>query len=310
MAGVTRDAVVGALLGALAGDCIGAPYEGGRPVGRKAAARRVERALSRRILRYTDDTELLLALTDHLVDDDDHVDGERLALRMGERFDARRGYGAGMRRLVELWRAGRAPDEATTAVFPEGSFGNGAAMRVAPVGLRWAGRPDLITDVAARSARVTHAHPVGIDGAVVQAHAVARAASTGVFGLADLAGLPTSTAQLRDGLDLAAGTHPATAPSTVADALGTAPIAHRSVPTALWCAATTDDVPQAITLAVALGGDTDTIATMAAAIRGAVAGESGVPTAWLAVLEGHAEVRDAANRLAGRIAGDGAGPVP
>ena len=304
MVGAARDAVAGALLAALAGDCIGAPYEGARPVGRDEAARRVERALSRRILRYTDDTELLLALTDHLVADDDRVDGERLARRMQERFDARRGYGAGMRRLVELWRAGRAVDEATTAIFPDGSYGNGAAMRVAPVGLRWAGRPGVLTEVAGRSARVTHAHPVGVDGAVVQAHAVARAASTGAFTFADLAGLPASTPELREGLGAAAQTDPATAPSAVADALGTAPVAHRSVPAALWCAATCDDVPQAITLALALGGDTDTIATMAAAIRGAVAGVAKVPPAWAALLEGHAEVRDAADRLSGCIAGD------
>jgi poly(ADP-ribose) glycohydrolase ARH3 len=310
MAGAARDAVAGALLAALAGDCIGAPYEGGRPVGRDGAARRVERALSRRILRYTDDTELLLALTDHLVADDDRVDGERLARRMLERFDARRGYGAGMRRLVELWRAGWAPDEATTAVFPDGSFGNGAAMRVAPVGLRWAGRPDVVTDVAARSARITHAHPVGIDGAVVQAHAVAWAASTGAFTLADVAALPASTAELREGLDAAVHTDPATAPAAVADVLGTAPVAHRSVPAALWCAATSEDVPQAITLAVALGGDTDTVATMAAAIRGAVAGVAGVPAAWVTLLEGHAEVRDAADRLSGSIAGDPTNGTP
>lgn len=307
MAGASRNAVTGALLGALAGDCIGAPYEGGRPVGRDAAVRRVRRAVSRRVLRYTDDTELLLALTDHLVDDDDRVEGERLVRRMRERFDPRRGYGTGMRRLVELWRAGCAPDEAVTAVFPDGSYGNGAAMRVAPVGLRWAGRPGRVSDVATRSAGVTHAHPVGIDGAVVQAHAVARAASTGAFTLADIRYLPASTAQLRGGLEAAARTDPMAAPPAVADALGTAPVAHRSVPAALWCAATSDDVPQAIMLAVALGGDTDTIATMAAAIRGAVAGAAGVPTAWEAVLEGHADVRDAADRLSARIARDDRG---
>ena len=310
MAGASRDAVSGALLGALAGDCIGAPYEGSRPVGRDAAVRRVGRAVARRVLRYTDDTELLLALTDHLVDDDDRVAGERLVCRMRERFDPRRGYGAGMRRVVELWRAGCAPDAAVTAVFPDGSYGNGAAMRVAPVGLRWAGRPDRVTDVAARSARVTHVHPIGIDGAVVQAHAVARAALTGEFTFADVRNLPASTAQLRDGLDAATRTNPGTAPPAVADTLGTAPVAHRSVPAALWCAATSHDVPQAITLAVALGGDTDTIATMAAAIRGAAAGAAVVPAAWEAVLEGQAEVREAADRLSERIADDDMGGSP
>lgn len=310
MAGAGQDAVAGALLGALAGDCVGAPYEGGRPVGRDGAARRVERALSRRTLRYTDDTELLLALTDHLVHDDDRVDGDRLVDRMRTRFDPGRGYGAGMRRLVDLWRAGRAPDEATTAVFPDGSYGNGAAMRVAPVGLRWAGDAARITAVAGRSARVTHVHPVGVDGAVVQAHAVARAATTGVFTLADVADLPAATAPLRAGLDAAARTDPTTAPAAVAGRLGTAPVAHRSVPAALWCAAATDDVREAITLAVALGGDTDTIAAMAAAIRGAVVGGAWIPTSWADVLEGHAEVRDAADRLSACIAGGRTDDVP
>jgi len=310
VAGAGPDAVAGALLGALAGDCIGAPYEGARAVELTSARRRVDRALSRRVLRYTDDTELLLALTDHLVDDDDRVDGDRLVRRMHARFDPRRGYGAGMRRLVELWRAGSTPDEATTAVFPDGSYGNGAAMRVAPVGLRWAGDAARITAVAGRSARVTHVHPVGVDGAVVQAHAVARAASFRAFALADVGALPAATAPLRAGLDAAARTAPATAPAIVADRLGTAPVAHRSVPAALWCAAVTDDVREAITLAVALGGDTDTIATMAAAVRGAVAGTAWIPSAWAGVLEGHAEVRDAADRLSACIAVGGAGDGP
>lgn len=52
MAGAGRDAVAGALLGALAGDCVRAPYEGTRPVTRDDAGRRVSRALSRPVLAH------------------------------------------------------------------------------------------------------------------------------------------------------------------------------------------------------------------------------------------------------------------
>jgi poly(ADP-ribose) glycohydrolase ARH3 len=302
MAGAGLDAICGAMVGVLAGDCVGAPYEGSRPVAHTAAGRRVARALARRpVLRYTDDTQLTLALTDHLVDDDDRVEPVLLVRRMAERYDARRGYGAGMRRLVGLWRDGWDPEAAATGVFPDGSYGNGAAMRVAPVGLRWAGTPQQLTDAATRSARVTHVHPVGVDGAVVQAHAVAHAALAHAFTLADLTNLPAMTAPVRDGLIAAAQVESDAPAGQVADLLGTAPVAHRSVPAALWCAATSDDVAGAVTRAVGLGGDTDTIAAMAAAVRGAATGVAGVPPTWTAVLEGHAEVLAAAQRLHARV---------
>jgi poly(ADP-ribose) glycohydrolase ARH3 len=314
MVGASGDAVRGALLGALAGDCVGAPYEGSRPVGPEGARRRVRLALarghrrgprirrvpSRPVLAYTDDTQLTLALVDHLVDDDPRVDPRLLAHRMLARYEPHRGYGPGMRRLVEVWRQGHDIAAAATAVFPDGSFGNGAAMRVAPVGLLWAGSDELVA-VARRSALVTHAHPVGIDGAVVVAAAVARAALDGRFGPHDLARLPTHTPALREGLAAAARTEPAASPAAVAAALGTAPTADRSVPAALWCAAVSADVEECVTRAIALGGDTDTIASMAAAVRGAVAGASALPGAWTDALEGHRLVVDAAERLTATV---------
>lgn len=301
------DVVVGALVGALAGDCVGAPYEGTHPVEPAAARDRVDRALALGTLRYTDDTQLLLSLTDHLVDDDEHVDPDLLVRRILHRYDDRRGYGAGMRRLVGLWRDGWDVDDAGTEVFVDGSYGNGAAMRVAPVGLRWARHPEQVTSVATRSAHVTHVHPLGVDGAVVQAHAVARAATTGAFTLDDLAHLPAATRPLRDGLDEAAGLDPAAPPHVAAALLGTAPVAHRSVPAALWCAATTADVADAVTLAIGLGGDTDTIAAMAGAVRGAISGPVGMPDSWRPVLEGYDEVVAAARRLHAAMVGGAGG---
>lgn len=295
---MTHGVFTGALVGALVGDCIGRPYEGSGAVDRAGARRRVDAALGQAPLPYTDDTQLLLALAEHLVVDDHEVDPERFVGRILERYEGWRGYGGGMRRLVRLWRRGRDHREAVTAIFPDGSFGNGAAMRVAPVGLLWADDAEAMAAVARRSAAVTHAHPVGIDGAVVQAAAVAAAAHEGAFDIDRLAALPAATDALRAGLTSAAALPPDTPPAQAAAALGTQVTAHRSVPAALWCAAVSDDVAGAVTTALALGGDTDTIATMAGAIRGAAHGTAAaVPAEWLDAVEGLGEVRDLAARL-------------
>lgn len=296
MVAADLEAVEGALLGALVGDCLGAPYEGRGPVDHAGARERVERATARSRLRYTDDTQLLLALGGHLLDEP-LVDPAALARAILARYDDRRGYGAGMRRLVRLWQRGRDVASAATAVFPDGSLGNGAAMRVAAVGVRWAGDAARVDEAAARSARVTHVHPVGVDGAVVQARAVARAAWHRHFGPDDVAALAPATAELQTGVAAAARLPADTPPPAAADALGTAVVAHLSVPAALWCAATGRDVVDTVARALALGGDTDTIAAMAGAIRGAADGASTVPPAWTGVCEGHDEVVTLARAL-------------
>ena len=63
--------------------------------------------------------------------------------------------------------------EAASRVFGgRGSLGNGAAMRVAPVAVLYAGDQEALVDAARRSAHVTHAHPVAIDAAATQAAAI------------------------------------------------------------------------------------------------------------------------------------------
>ena len=66
-------------------------------------------------------------------------------------------------------------DAAVRAFGGRGSLGNGAAMRVAPVAVRYADDHEALLDAAKRSARVTHAHPIGIDAAAAQAAAVGAA---------------------------------------------------------------------------------------------------------------------------------------
>lgn len=295
------------MLGTLLGDAIGAPFEG---VAAGDGAARLEYAQGQQQLRYTDDTQLTLALARHLVDAP-QVDPPALRAAFADAYDPGRGYGAGMRLVVAAWRAGADPDAAARVAFDDGSFGNGAAMRVAPVGLRWCHDHDLLLRAATRSARVTHVHPIGIDGAIVQAAAVAHAATHGSFDpdvvgrLADLPATDEVAGALLDAARLAGrgGAEPAAA----AEVLGAGVAAHRSVPLALWISATATDVGSALTAALSAGGDTDTIAAMALAVVGAAAGS--VPAELLANVEqgpgGVDDVAAAAQALAAATASDG-----
>lgn len=303
----------GLLLGTLVGDAIGAPFEGEQAVTHQRAHDRLERCLSAGSLPYTDDTQLTLALAEHLCDDPS-VDPAGLVDRILDHFEDHRGYARGMLGVVAAWRNGAAPEAAATAVFEQGSFGNGAAMRVAPVGLVWRADPDSLADAARRQAGLTHAHPIGTDAAVAQARAVARAVNVGAFTPADLRYLAdqATTDELSQALKTAAAaaedyvTAPIPLPQ-IARRVGTGVLADQSVPAALWVAAVAQTFADTVVLALGLGGDVDTIAAMAGAVVGSALTDTAIPPAWLARMEdgprGLTYTRGLAERLA--TAGDG-----
>lgn len=297
-----RSSVAGALLGTFVGDAIGRGFEGAPPVRRAAAERRLATALDQPELVYTDDTQLALALAEHLVDHPG-VEPWGLAATMLEHYEPWRGYGGGMRQIVGAWQRGVAVEDAAEVAFEGGSFGNGAAMRIAPVGARWADDPDALDAAARRSARVTHTHPIGVDAAVAVARAVGRAAAAGRFTPQDVAALATvaDTSELAERLHRAAELDADTALPRVARMLGNAVVAHRSVPAALWAAATGRDLTDTVVRALGIGGDADTIGAMAAAIRGAADGEAAIPAGWRDRLERGARGVDYALDVADRL---------
>ncbi|MBW3652223.1 MAG: ADP-ribosylglycohydrolase family protein, partial [Actinobacteria bacterium] len=71
----------------------------------------------------------------------------------------------------------------------------------------------------------------------------------------------------------------------VVRAIGTDVRASHSVAAALWIAAVAGDYEEGVVLALAVGGDVDTIAAMACAVLGAAAGGDAIPTAWTQWLE-------------------------
>lgn len=309
-----RSTAAGALLGTFAGDAAGAPWEGAATARGRSGATRVRDSLAAGTLRYTDDTQLTLALAEHLCAAP-HVETDGLIATILRHYEPGRGYGAGMRALVRAWQRGMPAAEAATSVFEDGSYGNGAAMRAAPVGVLWARAPHTLADVAARQARVTHVHRLGVAGAVVQAHAVGLAARRQRFGppeldeVADLPGAGPLRSAVTAAAQLARGwaADPSLTLAAVAGRLGNEVVAHRSVPAALWAAAAGGGFVGSVELAVGLGGDADTLAAMAGAVRGAADGAAAV--AWQQRLEDGHRGRSYALDLAGRLARTAAGPI-
>ena len=57
-------------------------------------------------------------------------------------------------------------------LYPDGSYGNGAPMRVASVGLLYYDDPRMLLDTACHCAGITHSHELGLEGATLQACAM------------------------------------------------------------------------------------------------------------------------------------------
>ncbi|WP_432833560.1 ADP-ribosylglycohydrolase family protein [Dactylosporangium sp. CA-092794] len=278
-------AAADSLTGLSVGDALGAPFEmkPALPEGAAFAPPPVP-------WRWTDDTEMACSLLQAL-HRDGRVDQDRLALAFAQRWSADRGYGRGSVSLLASIRAGVPWRSAAAALFSgRGSAGNGAAMRVAPLGAYFAADPDLAAREAALQAEVTHRHPEGVAGAVAVALAAAYAAGradtkpAGGPGLLRqvLHHLPPS--DVRDGLARANRLAPGTSPAEAAAELGNGShaLAHDTVPFALWVASTRfEDYPAALEACVRAGGDVDSMCAIVGGIVAANVGVAGIPPEWI-----------------------------
>jgi poly(ADP-ribose) glycohydrolase ARH3 len=294
------DRARGALLGTFVGDALGMPFEGAAPAAIPERLTMLDARLG--CGTYTDDTEMAIALSESLLEHGG-IDPRALGRAFLDAYDPRRGYGPGTTTVLRLVRSGLHPHEAARSLFGgEGSQGNGAAMRTAPVAVRYAYERAALEKAAWESARATHAHPLAIDAAVVQAAAIA-AALRGESPL-DAALAAATTAELEGRLTKAAGLLDSELqPAELAAALGNRATGHESVPAAIYSAAAHESVEAAITFAVRCGGDTDTIGAMAGAVAAARAGAGAIPSRWLDALEEGPKGRSHVERLADRLAG-------
>lgn len=230
--------------------------------------------------RWTDDTEMACSVLSVLATHG-RVDPDALADSFVRHYDVDRGYGRGMDVMMrDVRRGANLRDVARDTFGGTGSWGNGGAMRVAPLGAWFAGDPDRAAEEAAVSASVTHTHPEGVAGAV----AVAVAAAGG--DLAEAARY-TPPGEVLDGLRKALAM-PDANPSDAAAALGTGGqiSAPDTVPLALWIAARhPNDYTEAVWTAAAVAEDVDTMCAIVGGIVAARVGEAGIPPEWRAACE-------------------------
>jgi ADP-ribosylglycohydrolase len=267
------------------------------------------------VWHWTDDTAMALSVVRVLARHGQIVE-EELARAFADTYaaDPGRGYGAGMHELLP--RLGEEPGAWRTAARElfggQGSFGNGASMRAAPLGA-WFG-PDLeaTTEQARRSAHVTHAHREGVAGAV----AVAVAAALAVAGWTyhgypwepapDTPPVPredvvegaellrkvaehTPSGPTRDGVLRAADLPSDTSAWKAADVLGNGQRirADDTVPFALWCAAHhLDSLTEALWTAAEGLGDVDTICAITGGVVAARNGRGDMGRAGPAIAPG------------------------
>jgi ADP-ribosylglycohydrolase len=250
--------------------------------------------------RWTDDTALALALLRVLT-----VHGQVLQQELAEEFatmyaaDPYRNYGSGMHELLP--KLGQDPGNwatyARTLFGGQGSLGNGAAMRAAPLGAWFRQDPELAVAQAALAAEVTHAHPEGVAGGVAVAAAAALAAASGADSsatapdphtfLAATADL-TPAGPIRNILRRAADLAPDTPAQKAAEILGNGRRIRASdtAPFAIWSAAHhLDNLVDALWTTAEGLGDVDTTCAITGGIVAARTGMSGVSARWLELLE-------------------------
>ncbi|MGN7221984.1 ADP-ribosylglycohydrolase family protein [Curtobacterium flaccumfaciens] len=298
-----RDHALAALTGLAIGDALGMPTQSmsraqiladhGAITGFADAGPHQRIATGMPAGTITDDTEQALMLAELLLEGNGRLDPVRFA-------EALIAWERGMEAKGSLDLLGPSTKTAVQRILDgvpaseAGSTGttNGAAMRIAPVGVA-VPSSDLVglVDAVQDASRVTHDTGLGIAGA----SAIAAAVSAGIDGATRAGALDAAVTAATigaarghwvAGADIAARTtwargHLPTVPpsarvETITRLIGTSVASQESVVAALALVALDLDPWQTLCSAASLGGDTDTIAAMAGAVLGAVHG----PDAW------------------------------
>jgi ADP-ribosylglycohydrolase len=245
------------------------------------------RELSPAVWKWSDDTAMSRAVVNCLFAHE-KVLPDAFARLLAEEYhrEPTRGYGTGAHTILdEIWQGVPWREAAGKAFDGKGSLGNGASMRVAPLGAYFAGDVWRVIDEARRQAMVTHAHPEGQAGAIAVALAASWVVDTEPLdGRAMLEWVWTYTPEgdTRAGLKRALELPFEETPEAAAALLGSGEkvTAQDTVPFALWCAARhLLSFPEALWATVAGGGDMDTTCAIVGGIVSLCATE-GIPKEW------------------------------
>jgi ADP-ribosylglycohydrolase len=224
--------------GALAGDIIGSVYE-------QHPIKSIQFPLFDEQCRFTDDSVLTIATAEALLNA--KIDFSATYRTWAIRYP-RAGYG----RLFRYWmNEGKAQ--------PYDSFGNGSAMRVAPVAYG-AKSEDEVLILAKQCSMVTHTHEEGIKGA--------QAVALAVF----LARKKVEKQEIRNAIEHRFGYDLQRTLASIRPTYSFDVTCQKSVPESILCFLESTSCESAIRNAVSLGGDADTMACIAGSIAGAFYG--------------------------------------
>lgn len=281
-----------ALDGVALGDCFGQSFFMADEIARQ---RIKKREISNNPWYFTDDTVMAIGIY-RILEKYGEIDQDALARAFAENYalDWHRGYGGTAHSILRSigegqdWR-----DVASGAFDGMGSMGNGAAMRVAPVGAYFADDLDKVLYHARASAEVTHAHMEGIVGAMAAAVASALLLNKkqgsylgeGAVFLRDVADkLPDSDTKYK--ILSAASVPKESSIDFVVSVLGNGIrlTAQDTVPLCLWCAAYFyTSLEEALWMAVSALGDRDTICAIVGGMVSLYADE--LPQQWVSYVE-------------------------
>ena len=225
------------IIGAIIGDIVGSPYE-----LKGTRIKTIDFPLFNENSTYTDDTVLTLAIVKWLLGDRNNL--VEIVRELGLSF-----FDVGFGHYFKNWLRSSTPR-------PYNSFGNGSAMRVSAIGVV-AETIDEVMSLAEESAIITHNHPEGIKGA--------QAVATSVF-LA-YRGFPKEC--IKDFIQNQFSYNLDRSIQEIRIEYGFDPSCAGSVPEAIIAFLESKNVEEAIRLAVSLGGDADTQASIAGAIAAA-----------------------------------------
>jgi len=241
---------------------------------------------------FTDDTMMAISIVETL-EARGQIDQDRLAHSFATNYDSARGYGpamhnllAAIRRRPHSWR-----EEAQALFDGEGSFGNGSAMRVAPLGAYYADDVEKIPEQATLSAKTTHCHSEAVAGAIAVSLAAAAAwrfrqsgQSPDSSEFLGWVAQRTPVSAVRRGIEKAAKLPEGTSVGAAVTGLGNGKLVScpDTVRFALWCAAhNLDSYEQAMWVTVSGLGDRDTTYAIVGGIVAMYAGVETIPREWL-----------------------------
>jgi len=258
-------------------------------------------------LIYTDDTAMAIGLAESILQMKG-IDPQHLGDTFNKNFyrEPWRGYASGPPTVFSIVRRYCISYvEAAKSLFGgAGSMGNGAAMRIAPVGLVFHNSEHLYEE-ACSSAIVTHAHPVGMDGGAVQALAIAQGVKldperefpleTFIKSLMAFARTP----EIREKMKLVhALITEDVSPRIAAERLGRSVAVDESMPFAIYSFLRyPKSFEECLFCSILNGGDRDTLGAMACAISGAYLGIEAIPRPWHEKLENRETIENLASSL-------------